>query len=530
MCACAYQNNKQATTEVEKAETPRKVKISGSQIVSDQSLDLKRRSAPEDRMPTISRGVVASSFAKVDRELYQVLSDNSIVRVDEQPVSTFSIDVDTGSYTNVRRMLNQGIFPQKNAVRVEEFINYFEYQYPVPSNKEQPFSVVTELADSPWNADKQLLMIGLKGYAQPENELPPSNLVFLVDVSGSMSAPDKLPLVKQSLHLLTDQLSAQDHISLVTYAGTTRVVLGSTPGLDKTTIHQAIDSLNSGGTTAGAAGITLAYQEAQKAYSKEANNRVILLTDGDFNVGMSNTDELKAMVARKRDSGIFLTTIGFGRGNYNEQMMEQIADIGNGNYLYIDSFKEAHRAFVRGVKSTLFAIAKDVKIQVEFNPALVEEYRLVGYENRLMKREDFNNDKVDAGDIGQGHSVTAIYEIALTGHGSSDPLRYSDNTKPSLHSAELAFVKLRYKPLQQSSSQLITMPIKLSEKVMEPSDNMKLAIASAGFAQIIRQSPFITSEWGYNNVRQLIQSLTHNNAETLELAKLSELAEALEKP
>lgn len=532
-CAVQKQDDEQ---EVEQSQndTQRPVKtyeqvvITGARLSANEGSALERKSSSIVYAPNAFGEAASFRYRETQRERYQSLKENKIIRTDEQPVSTFSIDVDTGSYTNVRRMLLSGNFPVKDAVRVEEFINYFDYQYPEPKSKEQPFSVITELADSPWNDGKQLLMIGLKGFEQPQAQLPPSNLVFLVDVSGSMNSPDKLPLVQKSLHLLTEQLSAKDSISLVTYAGATRVVLESTPGSEKVKIHQAIDALTSSGSTAGAAGITLAYQEARKAFDKKANNRVILLTDGDFNVGVSNTEALKDIVARKRESGIFLTTVGFGQGNYNEHMMEQIADIGNGNYIYIDSFKEAHRAFVQGVKSTLFAIAKDVKIQIEFNPSVVEEYRLVGYENRLLNREDFNNDKVDAGDIGQGHTVTAIYEITLKGKGSSDPLRYSNPSSEKLSfSNELAFVKLRYKDLEQHQSKLLSMPVILDDKVSKPSDNMQLAIASAGFAQLLRGGQFITNHWSYPEIRDIIENLSENNSETLELSKLTELAESV---
>ncbi len=385
-------------------------------------------------------------------ERYQTINDNPIKLVSESPVSTFSIDVDTGSYSNVRRMLNQGQLPPTDAVRVEEMINYFPYDYALPKNN-SPFAVHTALAYTPWNPENILMRIAIKGQDMAKHEMPPANLVFLIDTSGSMSSSDKLPLLCASMKALTQQLRAQDTITIVTYSGSTSVALPPTSGREKATINRVIDSLRASGSTAGGAGIELAYQAAQQSFVKGGINRILLATDGDFNVGVTDFDQLKKMVEEKRKSGIALSTLGFGSGNYNEQLMEQLADAGNGAYSYIDTLMEGHKVLVHEMTSTLATIAKDVKIQVEFNPAAVKEYRLIGYENRLLNREDFNNDKVDAGDIGAGHTVTALYEITLVGKkGAVDSLRYQTQSNQAsqikrdvVASDELAYIKLRYK-------------------------------------------------------------------------------------
>uniref|UniRef100_UPI0035670A14 vWA domain-containing protein n=1 Tax=Pseudomonas sp. TaxID=306 RepID=UPI0035670A14 len=358
------------------------------------------------------------------REQYQKLADNPIHAVAEAPVSTFSIDVDTGSYANVRRFLNQGQLPPAEAVRLEELVNYFPYAYPLPSG-DTPFGVGTELAVTPWNPQSRLLRIAIKASDIRVAQLPPANLVFLVDVSGSMDRREGLPLVQSTLKLLVEQLRAEDKVSLVVYAGSSHVVLEPTAGSDKARIRAAIDRLSAGGSTAGESGIQLAYQQAQQGFIKGGINRILLATDGDFNVGISDFETLKQLAADKRKSGVSLTTLGFGTGNYNERLMEQLADAGDGNYAYIDNLREARKVLVDQLGSTLATVAKDVKIQVEFNPAQVSEYRLLGYENRALKREDFSNDKVDAGEIGAGHTVTALYEIVPVGNkGWLEPLRY----------------------------------------------------------------------------------------------------------
>ncbi|MBK6435586.1 MAG: VWA domain-containing protein [Rhodanobacteraceae bacterium] len=424
----------------------------------------------------------------INRENYADHDDNAVMRVAEQPVSTFSIDVDTGSYTNVRRMLNDGQLPPRDAVRAEEFINYFDYAYAPPVDRKTPFAVHTEVAPTPWNARHQLMLVGIKGYEIAASEIPAANIVFLIDSSGSMGSPDKIGLLKQSFMAMVPRLREQDRISIVVYAGSAGLVLPPTSGAEHETILAAFDRLSAGGSTNGAAGIELAYQQAKRAYIEGGVNRVILATDGDFNVGTVDMEALKTLVAEQRRSGVSLTTLGFGQGNYNDELSEQLADIGNGNHAYIDTLNEGHKVLVEEMSSTLFTIAKDVKIQVEFNPAVVAEYRLIGYENRMLATEDFNNDAVDAGEIGAGHDVTAIYEVVLAGSGaeSVDPLRYGANATIKHSGDELAFVKLRYKQPDADTSTLIERPIKLSEMAKEASPRLQFAAAVAAFADRLR--------------------------------------------
>ncbi|HQW80536.1 MAG TPA: VWA domain-containing protein [Pseudomonadota bacterium] len=424
----------------------------------------------------------------INRENYADHDDNAVMRVAEQPVSTFSIDVDTGSYTNVRRMLNDGQLPPRDAVRAEEFINYFDYAYAPPVDRKTPFAVHTEVAPTPWNARHQLMLVGIKGYEIAASEIPAANIVFLIDSSGSMESPDKIGLLKQSFMAMVPRLREQDRISIVVYAGSAGLVLPPTSGAEHETILAAFDRLSAGGSTNGAAGIELAYQQAKRAYIEGGVNRVILATDGDFNVGTVDMEALKTLVAEQRRSGVSLTTLGFGQGNYNDELSEQLADIGNGNHAYIDTLNEGHKVLVEEMSSTLFTIAKDVKIQVEFNPAVVSEYRLIGYENRMLAREDFNNDAIDAGEIGAGHDVTAIYEVVLAGSGaeSVDPLRYGANATIKHSGDELAFVKLRYKQPDADTSTLIERPIKLSEMAKEASPRLQFAAAVAAFADRLR--------------------------------------------
>ena len=472
-----------------------------------QQLLLSPITAPVGVASTVSPGI-RIPVELLDREKYAEFRENPIILVAEKPVSTFSIDVDTGSYTNTRRILNEGRLPSKNVVRVEEFINYFNYDYPLPESKSTPFNVVTEVGPTPWNTATRLLHIGIKGYDVPADALPPANLVFLVDVSGSMRSVNKLPLLKKSLQMLTQKLRAQDKISLVVYAGASGTVLEPTSGANKAAILSALEGLSAGGSTNGAAGIRLAYLKAQQGFVPNGINRVILATDGDFNVGTTNFDALKSMVEQKRQTGIYLTTLGFGSGNYNDKLMEQIADVGNGNYAYVDSLMEAQKVLVTEIGSTLQTIAKDVKIQIEFNPAVVSEYRLVGYENRALRREDFNNDKIDAGEIGAGHTVTAIYEIALANQGGNlvDPLRYQSESsvkkKSSKVSNELAFLRLRYKHPGSNHSILSETPIQSNQAVSEldaTSDHYKFAASVAGFAQLLRGGNF-TKQYSYAHV------------------------------
>ena len=447
----------------------------------------------------------------LNRENYAHFDDNSVKLVAEAPVSTFSIDVDTGAYSNVRRMLNNGQLPVKDAVRVEELINYFSYDYPVPKNSNQPFAVTTEIGVTPWNPDTHILHIGIKGYDKSRQALPASNLVFLVDVSGSMKSADKLGLLKSALKLLSKQMRSEDSISIVVYAGASGVVLEPVAGNETAKISQALDALTAGGRTNGAAGIRSAYQLAEQSFIKDGINRVILATDGDFNVGTVNFEALKDLIEEKRKSGISLTTLGFGTGNYNDHLMEQLADAGNGNYAYIDTLNEAQKVLVDEMSSTLNTIAKDVKIQVEFNPAVVAEYRLVGYENRALNREDFNNDKVDAGEIGAGHTVTALYEISMVNSNSKqlEPLRYSQalaaNTR---HNNEIALLRLRYKQPDANTSKLIERPIKTADvenKLEKTSERFRFSASVAGFGQLLRGGKY-TDNYQYDDVLELARN------------------------
>jgi len=432
-----------------------------------------------------------------DTERYAPRIDNPIQLAARDPVSTFSVDVDTASYANVRRFLNEGRLPPEDAVRTEELINYFGYDDPAPRDAATPFAVTTELARAPWNADRVLLRIGLKGYAVPPVARPPANLVFLIDVSGSMQSPDKLPLVKSSLGLLARQLGARDRIAMVVYAGASGLVLPPTPGDRQAEIEAALGQLQAGGSTNGGDGIRLAYQVAHQAFVRGGINRVLLATDGDFNVGMVSHEALVDLVERERQSGITLTTLGFGTGNYNDALMEQIADKGNGNHAYVDTLLEARKVLVEQLAGTLQVIAGDVKAQVEFDPSRVAEYRLIGYENRVLAREDFNDDAVDAGDIGSGHSVVALYELTLTGatRPAVDPLRYGAATPPHAaieriqhHDGELAYLKLRFKRPGQSASELIQQPIRATRipELAQASTELRFSAAVAAFGQKLR--------------------------------------------
>jgi len=466
-----------------------------------------------------------------DTERYQHQQDNPVQLVSEHPVSTFSIDVDTGAYANVRRFLNEGRLPPQDAVRVEEMINYFDYDYSPPSNRETPFRVSTEVAAAPWNPAALLLSVGIKGFEIDTKQRPAANLVFLIDVSGSMNSPDKLPLLKNAFRLLTDQLTARDRVSMVVYAGSSGVVLEPTPGDKKHLIQDALDRLSAGGSTNGAQGIERAYQLAHNTFVKGGINRVVLATDGDFNVGTVDFESLVDMAERQRGTGVELTTLGFGTGNYNDQLMERLADAGNGNYAYIDSLSEARKVLVSQLSSTLFTIAKDVKIQVEFNPAEVLEYRLIGYENRMLAREDFNNDKVDAGEIGAGHRVTALYEVVPVGaKGSVDPLRYAAPTAKVAGNGELANVKLRYKMPSAETSQLLEYPIRKSSiaSVDKLSPDFRFAASVAAFGQLLRGGKY-TGNFGYADVTKLAKGALAEDRDGYrrEFVSLVELARTL---
>jgi Ca-activated chloride channel family protein len=469
----------------------------------------------------------APEYQDEQREQYQALADNPIHSVAEAPVSTFSADVDTGAYANVRRLLNQGRLPPEGAVRLEEMVNYFPYDYALPTDG-SPFGVTTELAPSPWNPHTRLLRIGIKASDRAVAELAPANLVFLVDVSGSMDRREGLPLVKSTLKLLVDQLREQDRVSLVVYAGESRVVLEPTSGRDKAKIRTAIDQLTAGGSTAGASGIELAYQMAQQAFIPKGINRILLATDGDFNVGVSDFDSLKQMAVDKRKTGVSLTTLGFGVDNYNEHLMEQLADAGDGNYAYIDNLREARKVLVDQLGSTLDVVAKNVKLQVEFNPAQVSEYRLLGYENRALKREDFNNDKVDAGEIGAGHTVTALYEIVPTGEkGWLEPLRYGDAASGvSGKSGEMAMLRVRYQSPEGGNSRLIEHPILNS--VTPPSDDLRFAAAVAAFSQQLKDGRY-TGDFSLKDTEALARGARGDDRFGLraEFVQLVELAQSL---
>ncbi len=425
-------------------------------------------------------------------EEYTYLKENNFHATLNEPLSTFSIDVDNASYSNLRRFLSNNQLPPKDAVRIEEMVNYFEYQYPEP-NGPHPFSITTELSSCPWNTKNQLLHIGIQGQNLNYEDLSASNLVFLIDVSGSMQDQNKLPLVKSAIKMLVRNLSDQDRISLVVYAGGAGVVLNSTPADKKESILKAIDDLEAGGSTAGSAGINLAYEIAMANKIEGGNNRVILATDGDFNVGVSSSGDLVRLIEEKRKSGVYLTICGFGMGNYKDSRMEAISNAGNGNYFYIDNIREAEKVFVTQMRANLFTIAKDVKIQVEFNPTKVKAYRLIGYENRVLENSDFDNDMKDAGELGAGHSVTALYEL-ITDEGdfTGSSSRYVKNV-PSEEalSNELITLKLRYKPIGRDDSELIVQHIKDKPvKWEKTSDNFRLSAAVAGFGMILRDSEF----------------------------------------
>jgi Ca-activated chloride channel family protein len=453
---------------------------------------------------TVSQ-MATNSDAQFNTEEYGRIQENEFLSVADNPLSTFSVDVDRAAYSNVRRFLRDGQRPPRDAVRIEEMVNYFTYDYPDPSGA-QPFSVTTEVASCPWNERHRLLLVGLQGRRMKTADLPANNLTFLIDVSGSMMTPDKLPLVKEGLELLVNQLRPKDRVAIVVYAGNTGLVLPSTPGSDKGTILSAIQSLEAGGSTAGGAGIKLAYEVAKKNFIDGGNNRVILATDGDFNVGASSDGELEQLIESKRNDRIFLTVLGFGTGNIKDSKMELLADKGNGNYAYVDTLSEARKVLVSEMGATLFTIAKDVKLQIEFNPTKVASYRLIGYENRLLRKEDFNNDAKDAGDIGAGHSVTALYELVMPGDDSGtasvDPLKYQ-STKVTAASPELLTLKLRYKEPEGDTSKLLTYTVSDNRAdVTAASDNLRFASAVAEFGMLLRDSKF-KGDATYDEVRTL---------------------------
>lgn len=429
-------------------------------------------------------------------EQYEKTKENGFLTVKDHALSTFSIDVDRAAYANVRRFINDSKLPPQDAVRVEEMINYFDYKYPQPQGKD-PLSMSSELTACPWNKDLKLLHVGLQALTISTEKLPASNLVFLIDVSGSMGSENKLPLLINSFKLLTNQLRAKDKVAIVVYAGASGVVLPSTSGKDKIKITDALEQLHAGGSTAGGAGIELAYKIAAENFIQDGNNRVILATDGDFNVGISSTHELEDLITKKRETGIFLSVLGFGMGNYKDAQLETLADKGNGNYGYIDNILEAQKMFVHEFGGTLFTVAKDVKFQLEFNPRLVQAYRLIGYENRLLNDEDFENDKKDAGDVGSGHCVTALYEIIPTGVktdylNKNKGLKYQETKlSPASETQELVTLKLRYKQPDGAKSKLMEQLVyDKTTPFDDVSENLKLSAAVAEFGLLLRNSDF----------------------------------------
>jgi Ca-activated chloride channel family protein len=477
------------------------------------------------------------TYYEQNSEEYAGIVENAFQRPLDQPLSTFSIDVDAASYSNVRRMLNMGQLPPADAVRIEEMVNYFNYDYAEPTD-EHPFAIHTEMSDAPWNKKHKLVMIGLQGKRIPTENLPASNLVFLIDVSGSMSSANKLPLVQSSMKMLTDQLRPQDRVSIVVYAGAAGVVLEPTAGDKKTKIKEAIDQLQAGGSTAGGAGIKLAYKLARENFAKEGNNRVILCTDGDFNVGESSDDAMEKLIEKERESGIFLTVLGYGMGNYKDSKMQKLADKGNGNHAYIDGMSEARKVLVNEFGGTLFTIAKDVKLQIEFNPARVQAYRLIGYENRLLAAEDFNDDKKDAGELGSGHTVTALYEIVPVGVessalGSVDPLKYQKNKAPApvSDSNDWMTVKFRYKQPDGNKSRLLER-ILTQEPIMlsKTSDNFRFAAAVAEMGLLLRDSKH-KADASFDQVIQLAKAARGRDEQgyRAEFVRLVESAGSLAK-
>lgn len=448
-------------------------------------------------------GFAKQSYAKEETkrpdwntENYASINENGYKDVFANPLSTFSIDVDNASYANVRRFLNNGQLPPEDAVRIEEMINYFNYDYKAPSGDE-PFSVTTETTQCPWNNEHQLMLVGLRAKDIEKSNLPASNLVFLIDVSGSMQSDNKLPLVKSALRMLTNELRPNDRVAIVVYAGAAGLVLESTPGNRKSEIIAALDQLEAGGSTAGGDGLKLAYKTAREQFIKGGNNRIILATDGDFNVGVSSTSEMENLVEKERESGIFMTVLGFGMGNYKDDKMETIADKGNGNYAYIDNLQEARKVLVREFGGTLFTVAKDVKLQLEFNPQHVKAYRLIGYENRLLNDEDFKDDKKDAGEMGAGHRVTALYEIIPAGSTEKVPgvdnLKYQQRKKEPVknYTEELATVKLRYKQPDENKSVAFSQSVSFKvSPIDEASENIRFASAVAGFGMLLRNSEY----------------------------------------
>ena len=486
--------HKQNTSVADKTTLPTR------KIRQRNMAELQVKSMPGTYQPILGRTMVVPEEGVWippvrNRESYNAMTKNGFVATNNDPLSTFSIDVDTASYSNIRRFINQGDLPPVGAVRIEEMVNYFHYSYPEPASK-HPFSVTGEVGPCPWKKGHKLVRIGIKAKNIAKKNLPPSNLVFLVDVSGSMTAANKLPLLKKAMKMLVRQLDKDDRVSMVVYAGMDSVVLAPTTGSEQKKIMAAIDALGAGGSTHASSGIITAYKLAQQVYMPGGNNRIILASDGDFNVGITSKGELQRLIEEKRKSGIYLTVLGFGMGNYHDDTMEILADKGNGNYAYIDNLLEAKKVMVKEMSGTMFTLARDVKLQIEFNPAKVAAYRLIGYENRALADEDFNNDSKDAGEIGVGHTVTALYELIPAGSNevpSVDPLKYQKITKTTQkkYQDEIMTIKLRYKPLNSNKSVLLSKSVKDRDiSLARTSDNFRFAAAVAAFGMLLEHSPF----------------------------------------
>ena len=478
-----------------------RINLSSLSALAVLAIGLSACGSGQSNMAAYAPGQVSAAYAphQTDRAQFEEFADNPVKRIADEPVSTFSIDVDTASYAIVRRYLRDGVMPPPDAVRIEEMVNYFDYSYPLPDFRDRPFSADVAVFESPWDGDRQLIRIGLQGFDVPSDERPPANLVFLLDVSGSMSPSDRLPLVQRAMKLLVDRLGPEDRISIVTYAVGVGTALEPTPGSERSRIRSAISKLGAGGGTAGAAGLQHAYDLAEENFDPEAVNRVILATDGDFNIGISDPDLLEDFIERKRRSGIYLSVLGVGTDNLNDRLMQRLAQAGNGNASYLDSLQEARKVLAEEIGGTLFTIADDVKIQVEFNPALVAEYRLLGYETRILGEADFANDRVDAGEIGSGHAVTALYEVVAPDSPSRlmPDRRYQHpvgaSASESAFAEELAFLRIRYKLPGETGSRLIEKPIPaaLSTRFAEAPEDARFATAVAGFGQILRQNPYV---------------------------------------
>lgn len=540
-----YRNTKKSVKVFDNKLTEFNIKLEQGMDLEEVVIEYERPLVDADytssgRVRWNNSKMISPKYSEPSREQYNTIKDNQYQNVIKEPLSTFSIDVDRASYSNVRRFLNDGMLPPKDAIRIEEMINYFSYNYPEPQN-EQPFSITTQLTECPWNEGNQLIHIGIQGKKIDTKETPPNNLVLLVDVSGSMDTQNKLGLLKSGLSLLVDQLREQDRIAIVAYAGAAGVVLESTSGTNKAKIKAQIENMTAGGSTAGGQGIKLAYSIAKQNFIKEGNNRVLLATDGDFNVGIRSQSGLISLIEQKRKDDIFLSVLGFGSGNLNDAMMEQVADKGNGNYNYIDNLNEAKKVLVNEFQSTLITIAKDVKSQIEFNPALVKSYRMIGYVNRQLEAEDFNNDLKDAGELGAGHSVTVLYEIVpIDKNGSSTPivddLKYQqENKKEDLKTSEfgdeIATIKFRYKAPTGNKSKLTTnvllnKPLPLNET----NENCRFSIAVAQFGMLLRESDY-RGEMSFASTLSLAKSAKGKDEEGYrsEFIQLLELADLLKK-